>query len=173
LTGSSKKRSDCTHCQKVRYAISLVCAGIERKVDNIAAVNLERKVIRHTTLPNGQHLRRGTDISAFTSGFLDADLYEKPTEFDGGRFLKLRQQGGKWESAASVVSTNSDHFVFGLGKYICPGRFFAAAEVKTALAVIVSEYDVRLHSEYEPKVLRYRFETLVDPEVRLEVRKRT
>lgn len=107
-----------------------------------------------------------------TSGFLDADVYEKPAEFDGARFLKLRQQGGKWESAASVVSTNSDHFVFGLGKYVCPGRFFAAAEVKTALAVILSNYDVRLHSEYEPKVLRYVFEILVDPEVRLEVRKR-
>jgi cytochrome P450 len=136
-------------------------------------VNLERKVVRNTTLPNGQHLRRGTDISVSTSGFLDANVYERPTKFDGARFLKLRQQGGKWESAASVVSTNSDHFVFGLGKYICPGRFFAAAEVKTALAVIFSEYDVRLHADYQPKVFKYGFEILVDPEVRLEVRRRT
>ncbi|KAF3042928.1 hypothetical protein E8E12_007216 [Didymella heteroderae] len=139
----------------------------------MSEVNLERKVVRNTTLPNGQHLRGGTNISVSTSRFFDPEVYERPTDFDGTRFLKLRKQGGKWENSASVVSTNSDHFVFGLGKYICPGRFFAAAEVKTALAVILSEYDVRLHSDYVPKVFRYGFEILVDPEVRLEIRKRT
>jgi len=99
-------------------------------------------------------------------------VYEDPTKFDGYRFLKLQGKGGKWKSAASVVSTSPDHFVFGMGKFICPGRFLAAAEVKTALAVILREYDVRLHPDYKPTVMRHGFEVLVDPAVRLQVRKR-
>lgn len=128
--------------------------------------------MKDVLLPSGQLLRRGMDISVHTASFRDPATYERPEDYDGYRFLNLRRQGGRWESASSTVSTSADHFVFGMGKYICPGRFFAIAEVKTALASILREYDVRLHAEYEPKVVRHGFEVMVDPAARLEVRKR-
>ncbi|KAF3005593.1 hypothetical protein E8E13_000305 [Curvularia kusanoi] len=143
-----------------------------QRLNPLSEVNLERKVVRTTTLPNGQILPAGTNISVHTASFLDPSIYPNPTVFDGARFLKLRQAGGKWESAASAVSTSAEHFVFGLGRFICPGRFIAIAEVKIALAVILGEYDVRFAEGYVPKAVRYGFEILGDPEAKLQVKKR-
>jgi cytochrome P450 len=123
-------------------------------------------------MPNGQVILRGTTVSVHTAQFRDPETYARPHEFDGHRFVKLRQEGGKWTSAASAVSTSADHFVFGMGKPICPGRFFAIGEVKTALAIILLGYDVRLKPGYTPKTVRYGFEILTDPAVCVEVKRR-
>lgn len=112
-------------------------------------------------------------MSVHTSQFRNPDVYENPDKFDGYRFVKLRQEGGKWTSSASAVSTNADHFVFGMGRPICPGRFFAIAEIKTALAVILSGYDMRLKPGYTPKTIRYGFEILADPAACVEVKRRS
>ncbi|KAF2451828.1 cytochrome P450 [Karstenula rhodostoma CBS 690.94] len=127
-----------------------------QRLNPLAEVNLERKAVRDVKLPNGQIVPRGTTIS-----------------FDGYRYVKLRQEGGKWTSASAAVSTSADHFVFGMGKFICPGRFFAVAEVKTALAVILLAYDVRLKPGYVPKIIRYGFEVMADPGACVEVRRRS
>lgn len=135
-------------------------------------VNLERKVVHDVKLPNGQVLPRGTSISVPTSHLLDPDIYTSPEQFDGYRYAKLRQKGAKWTSSSSAVSISIDHFVFGMGRFICPGRFFAVAEVKTALAVTLLAYDVRLKPGYIPKTIKYGFEIMTDPDVCIEIRKR-
>ncbi|OAG08623.1 cytochrome P450 [Paraphaeosphaeria sporulosa] len=144
-----------------------------QRLNPLAEVNLERKAVRDVTLPSGQIVPRGASISVSTSQLLNPDVYERPELFDGYRYVKLRQKGGKWSTASSAVSTSVDHFVFGMGKFICPGRFFAIAEVKTALAVILLAYDVRLKPGYVPKTIRYGFEVMTDPGVCVEVRRRS
>jgi cytochrome P450 len=116
---------------------------------------------------------RGTTISVHTSKFLNPEIYERPDQFDGYRYVKLRQEGGKWTGSSAAVSTSADHFVFGMGKFICPGRFFAVAEVKTALAVVVISYVVWLKPGYAPKTIRYGFEVLTDPAACLQVKRRS
>jgi cytochrome P450 len=124
-------------------------------IQPVRTVNLERKVIRDTALPNGQTLPGGTKISIHTGAFLDASVYPDPSAFDSARFPKLRQAGGRLDSAASVVLTSTERFVFGLGKYNCSVKFMAIAEVKTALAVVLREYDVRFQKEYAPRTVKY------------------
>lgn len=101
------------------------------------------------------------------------EVYDNPNTFDAYRYMKLRAQGGKWKYASSATSTSADHFVFGIGRPICPGRFFAIAEVKTAIATILLNYDVRLAQGYKPKLMPFGFELFADPGVQLEVRRRS
>ncbi|KAJ7660426.1 hypothetical protein B0H17DRAFT_832480, partial [Mycena rosella] len=46
-----------------------------------------------------------------------------------------------------MVSTGTDHLPFGTGKHACPGRFFAATELKAMLAHLVLNYDVKAEVE--------------------------
>lgn len=45
----------------------------------------------------------------------------------------------------------TDFVAFGHGRHACPGRFFAANELKAMLAHVVSEYDVRLEEATYPR----------------------
>lgn len=101
------------------------------------------------------------------------EAYDNPDTFDAYRYMKLRAQGGKWIAASSATSTSAENFVFGIGRPICPGRFFAIAEVKTAITTILIDYDVRLAKGYRPKLMPFGFELFADAGVQLEVRRRS
>lgn len=73
---------------------------------------------------------------------MDPKIYDNPTKFDGFRFEKLRQnpeQSGKAQYAASNHSSMS----FGYGRHACPGRFFAANEIKAIMAYLLQNYDMK------------------------------
>lgn len=48
------------------------------------------------------------------------------------------------EHKAQLVSTLPEHMAFGYGKYACPGRFFAANEIKLALCQLLLKYDWKM-----------------------------
>ncbi|KAJ6540456.1 cytochrome P450 [Mycena capillaripes] len=53
-----------------------------------------------------------------------------------------------------MVSTAQHHIVFGHGHHVCPGRFFATTGIKTILAHVLINYNIRAEVEGErPKVL--------------------
>lgn len=133
-----------------------------------AKVNLERKALRDVVLPNGMTLPRGTNIAVDSSTMWDSAVYPNPFTYDGYRFLRLRQSGN---TSAALASTSPEHIAFGIGKPICPGRFFAANEVKIALARILLSYDIRTVSG-EARVVEMGFEMLSNPEAKVEVRTR-
>jgi cytochrome P450 monooxygenase-1 len=101
----------------------------------------------------------------------DAGVYENPHVWDGYRFLKMRQQPGK-ENTAQFVSVSPDHMGFGYGLHACPGRFFASEEIKIALCHILMEYDLKpvLGSNTEPQ--RFGLSMTANPTARLAVRRR-
>jgi cytochrome P450 len=138
-----------------------------------SVVNLERKVMRDTRLPDGTVLLKGEVIGVDTSAMWDETVFPEPEKWDAWRFYNLRGGTEKGESSAQLVSSNTEHFAFGLGKSICPGRFMVAHEVKVAIAAILLEYDVRLAEGCDPKVFNYGFEMLADPSTMLDVRRRT
>ena len=43
----------------------------------------------------------------------------------------------------STVTTSDTFLPFGHGRHACPGRFFAATEMKLLLAYIVMNYDIK------------------------------
>jgi len=77
--------------------------------------------------------------------YLDSAHYPKSDQFDGFRHYKLRYGGMASEHARNqFVTSNETNLGFGYGKHACPGRFFAANEIKMILARLILEYDVKM-----------------------------
>lgn len=102
----------------------------------------------------------------------DTASYSSPSDFDAFRFSRPFKDLSKLHSAETnlqnaksdsqipstrqkqqhqvqvSLTTGCDEFLgFGHGKHTCPGRFFAALEMKLVLAYVVTHYDV----EYLPQ----------------------
>ncbi|KAI1639694.1 cytochrome P450 [Biscogniauxia mediterranea] len=115
-----------------------------------------RKVMKPIDLSDGTHLPAGTNLLAPLAGVArDERYYPDAGVFDGLRFWKLRQQhhhattegsssGGGSSRRWQFTSIGDTNMNFGLGRHACPGRFFAAAEIKMTLAHLLLRYDVRL-----------------------------
>ncbi|KAJ7149214.1 cytochrome P450 [Mycena crocata] len=103
---------------------------------------------------DGTVLPYGSFVSAAARPMhYDTANYENATVFDGFRFArerdeqKINQDPSKDIFKRHMVSTATDHLAFGAGKHACPGRFFAATELKAMLAHLVINYDVRAEVE--------------------------
>jgi cytochrome P450 len=97
------------------------------------------------TFTDGTAVPRGSTISVSTRDVhLNDKVYDDPLRFDGFRFSKMREGSAK---KVGMVSSSRDHLSFGHGRHVCPGRYFAACELKLMLAHIVMTYDVKLEVE--------------------------
>ncbi len=54
-------------------------------------------------------------------------------------------------TTAHLVSTSVDHVGFGHGQQACPGRFFAASEIKIVFVYLLLSYDWKLPDGAVPK----------------------
>jgi cytochrome P450 monooxygenase len=88
------------------------------------------------TLSDGLLLPKGTHI-CMAAGPISRDpaVIENPEVFDAFRFLKQKVP------ASRFVSTGPSHMHFGLGRYACPGRFFASVVMKLILSRFLVEYE--------------------------------
>ncbi|KDR66030.1 hypothetical protein GALMADRAFT_162272 [Galerina marginata CBS 339.88] len=130
-----------------------VAMGKMRKVDSFikesqrlasSALTLNRKVMKDFTFSNGVIVPAGTEIAAATySTHMDNQNYDRPTEFQGFRFADMRDEVGE-SIKHQFVSLTPDFLTFGTGRHACPGRFFAANEIKAMLAFILLNYEVKL-----------------------------
>lgn len=97
------------------------------------------------TLSNGQLIPAGVTVAAiaFTVDD-DPDPNNEANKFDGFRHYKQRMNArGPGEQARSqFVAANEDNMTFGYGRHACPGRFFAANEIKMILAQLLLNYDI-------------------------------
>lgn len=76
------------------------------------------------------------------------------------------------QKAAHLVSTTPEHNAFGYGQHACPGRFFAANEIKIALIGILIKYDFKLPKDANPKVYENGVRLVSDPMATLKFRRR-
>ncbi|CCX34716.1 Similar to Ent-kaurene oxidase; acc. no. Q701P2 [Pyronema omphalodes CBS 100304] len=120
-----------------------------QRLGPIGNMTMRRKVVgsKGFTFSNGVHIPHGATILGVTSAAasLDPEIFENPEEFDGYRFLKLRQ-----EDPNKHVFSSTSTYHWGLGKHACPGRFFASTEIKMLLAEIVVRYDIRIKDNKRP-----------------------
>lgn len=111
-----------------------------------------RKVLKPITLSNGQVIPAGCVVEvAAHSAMNDPKLVADPDVFDPLRYYKMREQEGleglgKAGAGATnqFVSVNSGNLTFGYGRHACPGRFFAANEIKMIMGRALLDYDVKL-----------------------------
>ena len=98
------------------------------------------------TFADGTRIPQGTTVGVnLTQAHHDPETYENPEQFDGFRFAKMRlQQDSK---KYDIVTTSPQFLPFGHGRHACPGRYFAACELKIMLAHIVLNYDMKMENE--------------------------
>ncbi|KAJ7192114.1 cytochrome P450 [Mycena pura] len=101
-----------------------------------------------TVLPNGSFV-----CAAARAIHYDASNYKNATEFDGFRFARERAEHAATHDLTQdvfkrqMISTAGDFLPFGTGKHACPGRFFAATELKAMLAHVVINYELKAEVE--------------------------
>ncbi|KAK7061429.1 cytochrome P450 [Favolaschia claudopus] len=110
----------------------------------IGTLSLGRKVVNKdgftfsngTTLPYGTYLHSPMWSVHHDPGMASAYVRWLP-------ILKLRQSEEVGSAKYQVITTTLDYLPFGHGRHACPGRFFAAVELKAMLAHLVLNYDVQ------------------------------
>lgn len=136
------------------------------------SVSMSRIVKEDMTLSNGLFIGKGNVIGIDAmEGVWGTQNHTDPEKWDGYRFARMRDDPTK-QHRAQLVSTTPEHLAFGHGEHACPGRFFAANEVKIALISILLKYDFKLPEGVTPKVLEYGFSLNSDPMMKLSVRRR-
>ncbi|KAF8159223.1 cytochrome P450 [Crassisporium funariophilum] len=105
-----------------------------------------RVAVSDYTFQDGTYLPQGITIGvALQNAHLNPEIYANPLEFDGFRFVKMKaNESQNGEKKYEMVSPSNDSLAFGHGRHACPGRFFAACELKLMLAHVVVTYDVEL-----------------------------
>jgi cytochrome P450 len=107
-----------------------------------------RRIARQDyTFSDGTVVPRGTLLGvAALPIHLNEKIYPDALDFDPLRFVKLQEQEtGK--RRFDMVTTSVDSLAFGYGNHACPGRYFAACELKLMLAHVIMNYDVKLENE--------------------------
>ncbi|KAI0731494.1 cytochrome P450 [Fomitopsis betulina] len=134
----------------------------------LGAKSMTRKALQDYTFADGTFIPAGTTISAPShSVHHDGQFYDNPRQFDPFRFSRMRDDDGEG-TRHQMVSTSTDYIPFGHGRHACPGRFFAANELKAMLAHVVVTYDIK--SENPGRMPKERwFGTMLVPDSSAEV----
>lgn len=104
-----------------------------------------RRVLKPFTLSNGQHIPAGVTVSTISFAvYDDPDPNNDANKFDGFRHYKERinAPAAGAQARTQFVAANEDNLAFGYGRHACPGRFFAASEIKIILAKLILDYDI-------------------------------
>ena len=112
----------------------------------VILVTFERVVHQSFRLSNGFEIPGGTQIGVPTSSLLmDPQLYPDPENYDGFRFAKIRasQSDSTISAHAQYAASNHSSMSFGYGRHACPGRFFAANEIKAIMGFLLMNYDMK------------------------------
>ncbi|KAI6334005.1 hypothetical protein MCOR07_001423 [Pyricularia oryzae] len=128
-------------------------------------------VTQEMSLKDGTVLPVGTRIAVSGDGNRDPDVYDKPDEWDGYRYYKMRQ-GGEREDMAQLACATTEHAGFGVGKHSCPGRFYAADVMKIILCHLLMRYDWKV-SEAGPETVVMGWTQMVHPEAKILLRRRS
>nr|Q9C449.1 RecName: Full=Cytochrome P450 monooxygenase paxP; AltName: Full=Paxilline synthesis protein P [Penicillium paxilli]AAK11528.1 PaxP [Penicillium paxilli] len=109
-------------------------------------LSFHRVVKKDLTLSDGLFLPKGTHICMAAGPISkDPDVVSDPDTFDAFRFVKQRT------ATSGFVSTGPNNMHFGLGRYACPGRFFAAFVIKLILSRFLMDYDFKFETEHKER----------------------
>ncbi|KAI0425479.1 cytochrome P450 [Xylaria sp. FL1042] len=114
-----------------------------QRINHPGLLSFNRKVLKPLQLSDGKTIPAGSFISMPTDSVAhDPSIYPNPQQFDGYRFYRKRQESPKHFHQHQFSSIGPDSLAFGYGKYACPGRFFASAQIKLVIATLLTTYDI-------------------------------
>ena len=136
-------------------------------------VAMPRKVVKDHTFIDGTKVPCGATVAVATeNAHLNDNVYPDALTFDPFRFVKLKEQdatGRKFD----IVTTSNDSLSFGHGRHSCPGRYFAACELKLMFAHVVMNYDVKIENDgVRPKDLWFLTSCVPNRDAKIFFRKR-
>ncbi|KAI0800577.1 cytochrome P450 [Fomes fomentarius] len=135
-------------------------------------VTMLRKTLKDVRMSDGTIIPAGTTVGA--ASYLihhDSASYPSPDIFDPFRFATLRESEGEG-AKHQFVNTSMNHLTFGHGKHACPGRFFAANELKALLCYILINYDFKLVGDKRPENRILGYHSLPNPSGEMMFRRR-
>ncbi|KAJ0115188.1 Dihydromonacolin L monooxygenase LovA [Diaporthe amygdali] len=132
---------------------------------------MRRVATKDVKLPSGFVIRKGQKLIVDNTHMWDAAYHENPDQFDPYRFLRLRQEPGK-ENLAQLAAASVEHMGFGYGLHACPGRFFAANEIKIVLCHVLLKYDWKLAEGCDPKPFTFGYAVIGDPTTKFLIKQR-
>lgn len=122
------------------------------RVYPLSLSTFQRKVYKPITLSNGQFIPAGVIIEIPAHSIVhDPERFDRPDRFNAFRHYQARnaaslngekKAGGG--AANQMVSTSLNNLPFGYGRQACPGRFFAANEIKMIVARAILDYEIQL-----------------------------
>ncbi|OAX82832.1 hypothetical protein ACJ72_02813 [Emergomyces africanus] len=155
------------------YKMKLLDSVIKesQRMKPLACISMSRVATTDITLSDGTTIPKNTITAVSSHRMWDPRIHTNPDKWDGYRFYNQRQKHGQ-ENSAQLVSTSADHLAFGHGQHACPGRFFAANEVKVLLCHFLLKYDMKLVEGSKVKPFVYAFSMNANPFAPLMIRKR-
>ncbi|TBU22273.1 cytochrome P450 [Dichomitus squalens] len=117
-----------------------------QRYNGFTLASMMRIAMKDIVLANGMFIPKGTLLGAaahpthYDNGHLaNAEI------FDPFRFARLREANNSEGSARlQFASTSPEYIAFGHGQLACPGRHFAANQLKAVLSYIILNYDFKL-----------------------------
>jgi len=140
----------------------------------MVTVKNARVTLQDWQFKDGTKVPKGTHIFTNQIAYQMA-TFEDPNTFDPWRMHKLRATEGEG-TKHQFVMTSDRNLHFGHGKHACPGRFFAANEVKTLLSLFLMRYDMRIRNlsvEQVQQGIRYANSRRPTPNAIVEFKDRT
>ncbi|KAK0614605.1 cytochrome P450 [Immersiella caudata] len=149
------------------------------RLNSFITVGLGRRVVAKDgiTTPSGVKLPYGTTVVVPSYTVLhDDDKYPDAEEFKPFRFSEERSDeslGYVKRAGKQFATTSTDFLTFGHGRYACPGRFFAANELKLILGHVVMNYDFEITGKgSRPRNKWYGLVRVPPMGVKIRIRKR-
>ncbi|KAI1037518.1 hypothetical protein LB503_013060 [Fusarium chuoi] len=125
-----------------------------------------RQALADSTLSNDIKIKQGQKVAVTSTHMWSNENYDMAKEFNPYRFMSDTQK------TSSLVSTSPNHLGFGHGMHACPGRFFAANEVKIALCHLLLKYDWKFKDDKKPEPMAFGMAYVANPFAKLMIRRR-
>ncbi|KAK2006286.1 ent-kaurene oxidase [Colletotrichum eremochloae] len=142
-----------------------------QRMNPVANCFLNRIAVEDFRLSNGMLIPKGTLLGVGPTHMWDNSFYENGDKFDGQRFLRMRNDPEK-KQQSYLVSTSTHQLGFGHGSHACPGRFFAANEVKILLCHLLLKYEWKVLGEGS-HIINLGVLNAAHPRTKVQMRKRT
>ncbi|EFQ36440.1 cytochrome P450 [Colletotrichum graminicola] len=116
------------------------CFKESQRLRPIFLAYFRRQALVDITLEDGFVIKKGTLVAMDGRRVLhNEDYYPDPLRWDPYRYFQMREAGEEHKS--HFVTSSDKHIGFGHGIHACPGRFFAAHELKIIFSHILLMYD--------------------------------
>jgi len=129
------------------------------RLNFVHAVAGRRKALRPFTFSDGLHVSQGDWVAIpFISMMKYGGMYSDPDTFDGFRYVERDPRNNIPSTIKDQKATdpNGKWMVWGVGRILCAGRFYASVVCKLALSDLLKNYDFHLPDNKPPKTQDWR-----------------